>query len=143
MLNIKEYLSQAHRIDQRINSKLEQVISLRALAEKAASTMPDIPKRNTRNISRMEDVIVKMVDLEAEINADIDALVDFKREIIAAIKRLDNTEYQTLLELRYLCFMRWEAIAVELSYSPQHMFRLHDAAIKAIDLKRNVKHESK
>jgi len=80
----------------------------------------------------MEDVIAKMVDLEAEINADIDALVDLKREIVTVIKRLDNTEHQTLLELRYLCFMRWEAIAVELAYSSQHMFRLHDAALKEI-----------
>jgi len=133
MMTAKEYLSQAHRIDQRINSKLEQVRSLRSLAEKATATMSNTPKSNTSNVSRMEDVIVKMVDLEAEINADIDALVDLKREIITTIKRLASTEHQTLLELRYLCFMRWEAIAVEMSYSPQHMFRLHDAAIKEVE----------
>ena len=34
-MTVKEYLSQAYRIDQRINSKLEQVASLRALATKA------------------------------------------------------------------------------------------------------------
>ena len=133
MMTAKEYLSQAHRIDQRINSKLEQVRSLRSLAEKATATMSNTPKSNTSNVSRMEDVIVKMVDLEAEINADIDALVDLKREIITTIKRLASTEHQTLLELRYLCFMRWEAIAVEMSYSPQHMFRLHDAAVKEVE----------
>jgi seryl-tRNA synthetase len=131
-MTAKEYLSQAHRIDQRINSKLEQVKSLRALAEKAASTMSNTPKSNVRNVSRMEDIIVKMTDLEAEINADIDALMDLKGEIVTAIKRIDNTEYQTLLELRYLCFMRWEAIAVEMSFSSQHMFRMHDAALKAV-----------
>jgi DNA-directed RNA polymerase specialized sigma subunit len=136
MMSAKEYLSQAYRIDRRINSKLEQVISLRALAEKAASTIPDTLKSKTRNVSRMEDVIVKMVDLEAEINADIDALVDLKREIVTTIKRLDNAEHQTLLELRYLCYMRWETIAAEMTYSPQHTFRLHDAAIKALDSKR-------
>ena len=37
-MTVKEYLSQAYRIDQRINSKLEQVASLRALATKATST---------------------------------------------------------------------------------------------------------
>ena len=31
-MTAKEYLGQAYRIDQRINSKLEQVISLRELA---------------------------------------------------------------------------------------------------------------
>ena len=134
-MTAKAFLSQAHRIDQRINSKLEQVRSLRALAEKATSTMKGAYQRGTHNISRMEDVIAKMVDMEAEINTDIDALVDLKRDIIAAIKRLDNTEHQTILELRYLCFMRWEAIAMEMAYSPQHMFRLHDAALKDIESK--------
>lgn len=37
-MTVKEYLGQAYRIDQRINSKLEQVGSLRALAAKATST---------------------------------------------------------------------------------------------------------
>ena len=34
-LSAKDYLSQAYRIDQRINSKIEQVQSLRDLAAKA------------------------------------------------------------------------------------------------------------
>ena len=42
-MTVKEYLSQAYRIDQRINSKLEQVASLRALATKATSTLSDTP----------------------------------------------------------------------------------------------------
>ena len=37
----KEYLGQAYRIDQRINSKIEQVSSLRELATKATATISD------------------------------------------------------------------------------------------------------
>ena len=44
-MTVKEYLSQAYRIDQRINSKLEQVASLRALATKATSTLSDPAQR--------------------------------------------------------------------------------------------------
>ena len=132
-MTAKEYLSQAHHIDKRINSKLEQVRSLRSLAEKATSTISGAYQRGAHSVTRMEDVITKMLDLEAEINADIDALVDLKRKIVTIIKRLDHAEHQTLLELRYLCFMRWEAIAVEMSYSSQHMFRLHDAALKEVE----------
>ena len=135
-MTAKEYLSQAHRIDQRINSKLEQVKSLRALAEKATSTLSDTKVSGTGNVTRMQDIITKMVDLEAEINADIDTLVDLKREISTAIKKVDNLEHQTLLELRYLCFMRWEDIAVQMSYSAQHMFRHHNDALKAVEAKR-------
>ena len=135
-MTTKEYLSQAHRIDQRINSKLEQIKSLRSLAEKATSTLSGMPKSDTPNTSRMEEVIVKMIDLEEEINADIATLVDLKREISTVIKQVDNLEHQTLLEQRYLCFMRWEDIAVQMTYSMQHLFRHHNDALKAVEAKR-------
>lgn len=133
-MTAKEYLSQAYRIDQRINSKLEQIVSLRALATKATSTLSDTPPSGTRNVHSMEDTIAKMVDLENEINVDIDTLVDLKREFVFIIKKISNPEYQTLLELRYLCFKTWEQIAVEMGYSLQHIFRIHDKALKEINI---------
>lgn len=133
-MTTKEYLSQAYRIDQRINSKLEQIVSLREIATKATSTLSDTPPSGTRNVHSMEGIIVKMVDLENEINKDIDTLVDLKREFVSIIKGVDNPEYQTLLELRYLCFKTWEQIAVEMGYSLQHIFRIHDKALKNISI---------
>jgi len=130
-MNAKEYLSQAYRIDQRINSKLEQVMSLRDLLGKANVTLTGMPKSPTPNPHSMEDIIVKMVDLESEINDDIDTLVDLKAEIMRCIKRVDNPEYQTLLELRYLCFKRWEKIAVEMGYDLRYVYKLHDQALEA------------
>ena len=131
-MSTKDYLSQAYRIDQRINSKLAQVMSLRDLLGKATGTLSGVPKAATPNPHSMEDTIAKMVDLENEINEDIDALVDLKAEIMRRIKRVGNTEYQTILELRYLCFKRWEEVSVELGYSMQHLFRLHDEALEAV-----------
>ncbi len=136
----KEYLSQAYRIDQRINSKLEQVVCLRELATKATSTLSDMPSSGTRNIHSMEGIIAKMVDLETEINQDIDTLVDLKREIVSLIKQIQNTEYQTLLELRYLCFKTWEQIAVDLGYSSKHVFYLHDKAVALIQVPKSSYH---
>lgn len=133
-MTTKEYLGQAYRLDQRINSKLEQVMSLRDLATKATSTLSDVAPSGTRNVHRMEDIIVKIVDLENEINRDIDNLVDLKREMVSVIKAVTDPELQTLLELRYLCFKSWEQIAVEMEYSIQHIFRLHDKSIKEIVL---------
>ena len=131
-MSTKDYLSQAYRIDQRINSKLAQVMSLRDLLGKATGTLSGAPKAATPNPHSMEDTMAKMVDLENEINDDIDALVDLKTEIMRRIKRVENTEYQTILELRYLCFKRWEEVSVELGYSIQHLFRLHDEALEAV-----------
>ncbi|MHB1652357.1 MAG: DUF1492 domain-containing protein [Desulfitobacteriaceae bacterium] len=129
----KEYLGQAYRIDQRINSKLEQIASLRGLATKASSTLSDAPRNPNRNVHSLESIIAKMIDLEREINHDIDTLVDLKREIITVIKKITNPEYQTLLELRYLCFKTWEQIAVEMGYSMQHIFRIHQKSLKCVN----------
>ena len=127
----KDYLSKAYRIDTRINSKIEQVNSLHSLATKATSTLSDIPPSGTRNVHRMEDIIAKIIKLEEEINADIDELVDLKRNITQLIKKIENTEYQTLLELRYLTFKKWEEISIEMDcYSVQHIFRLHNKSLE-------------
>lgn len=133
MKNAKEYLGQAYRIDQRINSKIEQVSALNNMATKATNTISDMPGSATRNIHRMEDVIVKIIDLQNEINADIDELVDFKAEVMSVIKSIDNLEYQTLLELRYLCFKPWEQIAIELGYSINNVFKMHRKAIELLE----------
>jgi len=129
LMNIKTYLNQAYRIDQRINSKLEQVHSLRELASRATATISDDPPKETRNYHRMEDIICKIMDLESEINADIGKLVDLKRKIVELIKAVSNPEYQTILELRYLCFKTWEQIAVDMHYSIHHLYKLHNAAL--------------
>lgn len=128
-MTAKEYLSQAYRIDQRINSKLEQVGSLRALATKATATISNTPPSGSRDIQPMEGIIVKIFALENEINTDIDALVDLKREIVGVIKSIENPEYQTLLELRYLCFFSWEKVAVEMDYDLRYLHKLHGKAL--------------
>ena len=131
-MTAKEYLGQAYRLDQRINSKLEQVMSLRTLATKATSTLSDTPPSGTRNVHHMEDIIVKIIEMKNEINRDIDNLVDLKREMVSVIKAVTDPEYQTILELRYLCFKSWEQIAVDMNYSIQHIYRLRDRALNEI-----------
>lgn len=139
-MKIKEYLMQAYRIDQRINSKLEQIAALHDLATKATVTYSDMPKSPNRSGSKIEDAIIKIMDLEDEINRDIDKLVDLKTDITHLIKNLDSHEHLIILEQRYLYFKPWEQIAVDMGYSIQHTFRLHDAALT--ELERFYKDES-
>ena len=132
-INVKDYLGQAYRIDQRINSKIEQVSSLHSLATKATSTSTDMPGSPNRNLHRMEDVIAKIIDLESEINKDIDQLVELKANIMKLIRGVGNPEYQTLLELRYLCYKPWEQIAVDMGYSINNLFKMHRKALASLE----------
>ena len=131
-MTAKEYLGQAYRLDQRINSKLEQIRSLNELAAKCTSTITGMPKNPSHATSMMEEAVGKIVDLQKEIDGDIGQLVDLKRDMVSIIKAVQNTEYQTLLELRYLCFKTWEQIAVAMGYNLRHVYRLHDEAVESI-----------
>ncbi len=131
-MTAKEFLSQAYRLDERINCKIQEVESLNSLAHKCTSTLSGMPKSPSGSTSRMEDVIVKIIDLQTEINSDIDRLVDLKAEIVKAIKAVENTEYQTILEKRYLCFQTWEQIAVDMGFNVRHVYRLRDEALEEI-----------
>lgn len=82
--------------------------------------------------SRLEDTVVKIVDLQEEINRDIDSLVDLKRDIVRTIKSVQNPEYQIILELRYLCFKTWEEIAVQMNCSIDNVFKIRKNALKVL-----------
>lgn len=134
-MTAKEFLSQAYRIDLRINSKMEQIRSLRSLAEKASNILSPVPYSGTRNVHRLEDVIVKIVDLESEINVEIETLMETKRAIAEALSLVTQSDYRTLLELRYICCLTWEEIAGELHVSVRSVHRIHGNALNEITVK--------
>lgn len=136
-MNAKEYLSQAFHIDQRINSKLEQVMKLRETSTKATATLSDMPRSDTPNVHRLEDTICKIIDLENEINHDIDKLVDLKREARDVIGQLSDPDQQLILEMRYLSYKSWTQIMEELDYSETSIYRLHGQALKNLVIPQN------
>lgn len=131
----KERLNQAYHLDLRIESKLQQVESLRALAAKATTTYGAEPVSGTRDVHKREEIICKIVDLQAEINSDIDSLVDLKRELREMIEAVPNVSYRTILELRYLNFRTWEEIAVAMGYTLRNLRYMRDKAIESLDEK--------
>ena len=86
----------------------------------------------------MEDAIIKIIDLENEINQDMMKLVELKKDIIRRIKAVESAELQTILELRYLSYMRWEEIAIELGYGIDNVFRLHRNALDEITIPETI-----
>ena len=127
-----DYLSEAYRLDLRIDSKLGQIASLNELAEKCSSSITGMPHDPSHSVSSMADAVAKIVDLQTEIDGDIHRLIDIKRQIVAAIKAVDNKECQALLELRFLCGHSWEEVAAKMGYSIQHTYRMRDLALKKI-----------
>ena len=127
----KKYLSQAFGLNQRIESKLNQIEELHNLAAKVTAAYSDMPKSPNRDGCRI-------IDLESEINQDMLQLVELKKGIVRRIKAVENAELQVVLELRYLSYMRWEEIAIELGYGIDNVFRLHRKALAEIKIPETI-----
>ena len=133
-MTAKEYLSQAKYLDEQINNKIRQLSILNDMATKVTTTYSDMPRDSNQNISRQDSIVTKIIDFQNEINQEVDALVDLKKEIYEKIQQVSNPEYRTVLERRYLCLETWEQIAVDMSYSIQHIHRLHSSALSEISV---------
>lgn len=141
-MTVKSYLSQARYLDMRINSKLQQIESLNALATSCTSVLTGMPRNPSHITSRMADCVGTIIDLENEIRNDMNELLDLKRKIMAIIKAVDNPEHQALLEKRYLCYLSWEKIAVDMGYDLRYIHKLHNRALEnakipELDIKRH------
>ena len=62
-MTAREYLSQAYLLDQRINSKIEQLATLNDLATKATSVLSGMPHNPNKGAASFENIIIKIVDL--------------------------------------------------------------------------------
>lgn len=133
-MTAKEYLSQARWLDVQIDSKIEEVKSLHSLASKTTQTLSDMPGAKSRDSHRMENIIVKILMLENEINSDIDRLVDLKNEIHGVVRGIKNEEYRMIIEKRYLNYQPWDQIAAEMGFSVDNVYKLHGKALKEVEV---------
>ena len=128
-----EYLGQAYRLDQRINSKLQQVESLRSLTRKVTASYDGETVFHTRNVTSLEDTIFRLMEAEEELNRQIDELVVLKMDISRMINRVRNESLRLILEKRYLCFLHWDQIAAEMHYSRRWVLKRHARAVEVVD----------
>ena len=134
-MTARDFLSQAYRLDQQINCKIEQLSTLNDLSTKATSTLSGMPHNPNKATSTLENVITKIIDLQKEINDDIDRLVDLKSEITKVIRSIENVDQRFILEKRYLCWASWPEIAVEMNVSNRRLYYLHDLALEEVQKK--------
>ena len=137
-MTAKEYLSQTFHLDHRIDSKIDQIASLNALATKCTAAITGMPHNPSSSHSTMADAVCKIVDLQELLKKDLSALVDLKREIMGVIDSIENDEDKTVLEKRYLCFQTFEQIAVDMGFSIDNIFKIHCRALKRITVPQTL-----
>ena len=132
-MTAKEYLNQAKTLDPRINVKLDRVSRLRAMTQKITASLDGEQVSRTRNVTSLEDAIIRLMEEEVSLNAAIDRLVDLKRAVSGVLKQIDDTDCQLLLELRYLCYRSWEEIAEVMHMHIRTVYKVHGRALLKVE----------
>lgn len=132
-MNAKEFFQRNYYLEQRVNSRLRRLSDLRQLAGRVTSSLSREPVSGSADVHKLDGTIAKIVDMEREINEDIDRLVGAKREAMAVIRQVEHPDQQLVLELRYLDFKSWPAIAEEMGLSPRWVQTLHERALAAVE----------
>lgn len=131
-MKAKEYLQQLQRLDTVINQKIKELGDLRLKSQSTGSI--DYSKERVQASPSGDAPFVKLIgriiDLEEEINAEIDAFVDEKHKIINQIQALKNSKYIEILYKHYVEFKRLEVVAVEMNFTYQYVVELHGYALK-------------
>lgn len=137
-MTAKEYLRQAYRLDQKINSDLEEMASLREMAASVSSPQFTERVQSSRNTDApFVRCIEKIMDLEHRINQEVDLLVDLKDEIRALITTVEDTDERMVLKYRYVHNYTWEQIGNELHADSRTVRRWHGKALTHVILPEN------
>lgn len=138
-MTAKEYLSQAYRLDQRINSNIEEISRLREMACGISSpSWEEKVQTSRRTDAPFVRCLEKIMDLEKVVNGEIDTLVDLKRQIRTTIESVSNTDEQLVLRYRYIHNCTWEQIGNELNADARTIRRWHGDALQKVKVPQDA-----
>lgn len=134
-MDVKTRLQRLQLLDTVINQKLRELESLRALSTCVAGFDTSRERVQTSGSGDAPFVtpVLRIIALEQEINAEIDAFVDEKHNTIRLIQKLDNPLQMEVLYRRYVEYQSFERIAAEMNTVQQHAFVLHRKGLKALE----------
>lgn len=135
-MKAKKYLQQLQRLDTMINQKIKELGDLRLMSQSVGGIdySEDRVQSSPSGDAPFVKPVLRMIELEQEINAEIDRFVDEKHEIINQIQALQNPKHIDILYKHYVEFKRLEIVAVEMNFTYQYIVELHGTALKEFQL---------
>ncbi len=136
-MTAKEYLKSLQRLDTIINQKLEELASLKRMSTAigGGDYTKEPVQTSTSPDAQFVKTVNKIIDLDAEINADIDRFVDTKHRIINQIQSLEDVNHVRVLYERYVKYRSLRDIAHEMGFTYQYARRLHGQALLKLENK--------
>ena len=137
-MTIRDYLSQAYRLDQKIDSNIREVSTLRKMMGSISSpVLGDRVQTSRPAEAPFVRSLEKIMALEEKINSEIDLLVSLKEQIRGVIAAVPDTDERMVLSYRYVHNLTWEEISDELNESVSTVKRRHRSALDHAVLPEN------
>lgn len=138
-MDTKEYLNSVRKLDLQIKNKLIERQQWQDIALGITANMDGERVQSSGSQSKMSDAIVKIVDMEAEIDSLVDRLIDTKKEVIQTIEQLTSPLQYDVLHLHYIQFLTLQAIADKYGMSYDSVKQAHKRAVKNVQRIRERK----
>lgn len=116
-MTAKEFLNQAYRLNELIDSDVEELERLLNLATRISG--PNFGER-VQTSRNPDPPFVRYLD----------DIVDMEQKITESLEKVENREERLLLTYRYLDNRTWEQIASMLSVSDRTVHRIHASALR-------------
>ena len=129
----KAILLEYRAIERRINRLIDEKAAWNAKATATTSSFSDMP-RSGGGSDKIQTTVEKIIEIEEKLDHEIDALVDLRNRIEAAVEKLEDGRLRDVMRYRYIDGMKWEQIAVEMHCSYMQVCRLHGKALLEIML---------
>ena len=130
-MTAKEYLQQAYRLNELIDSDVQELERLRELAGKVGGSNFGERVQTSRNA---EPSFVKylgdIIEMEEKLQKELYELVVLKKQMLSALEKMNNRDERLLLTYRYMDNVSWEEIAGNLSVSMRTVHRIHSSALQ-------------
>ncbi len=134
-MTAKEYLRQAYRLDQKINSDIEEMERLREMFTSISSpVLCDKVQTSGNGDAPFVRSVEKILMLEKQINQEINTLIELKSQVRDVIAAVPDTDERMVLRYRYIHNMTWEQIGNELSADKSTIRRWHGSALAHVVL---------
>ena len=130
-MTAKEFLQQYRQIDREVYEKHEEIVRLRARAERITATLTGMPGGGQR--SDWTDIVARIVELTEEMDARSLELVRTGEQIEELIDRITDPAERRCLRLRYVRGHSWITIARRMHFSHSGVMGLHARALASFD----------
>lgn len=134
-MTAKQYLKQGYRLKELIQTHRDELAQLRSMLGSVQGVSYDkvggcATKWNGDTAEY--NLVIKCVDLEAQIQQEINSMVALMQEIHNTIEGVHNNDERLVLRCKYILFLSWEETAQRMNYSDTQVRRLHGSALLSV-----------